>query len=333
MKYAIIGIGAIGTVVGAILRKSGNDVLLIVKENQIETISKKGLKVTGLKKSINVNDIKTTSDLSSLKDTDVIIVCVKSQDTKKLANDIKKYINKSSLFISLQNGTRNSEILEEETGHNAISGVVMLNALNLNTGEARITIKGGVLLGYKNKYETEIKIIIDSFKKFGLTSYSKRDIKSYQYSKLIVNLQNAVTALTGQTVKESIIDSNSRRILTETMKEGMDVLEKSKIPIKTLPEMDPIKIIKRLSFFNSIFLKLGSRLMKIDNAKTSMLQSILRGKPTEIDYINGEIVRIAKENNLKAPINNKLVELVKEIEKKDKKIKYNPYELRKILKL
>ena len=100
-----------------------------------------------------------------------------------------------------------------------------------------------------------------------------------------------------------------------------------------MKSINPKKIINRLSFYNTIILKIGSKIMRLKDARTSMWQSLSRGKHTEIEYINGEIVNLARKNNLKAPINEKLVEKIKEAEKKHLTKSYKPSELKNLLKI
>ena len=334
MKFAVIGLGAIGSIVGGLLTKSGEDVVLIGKKYQVEIINQKGIRIDGFNDTILVENVHASNDLSVISNVDVVIICIKSQDTQNFANDLKKFVKKSALLISLQNGVRNLEILRNITGNKAISSAILFNALYTKPGEVQFTIKGGLLLGSDNSTYDVVNRLVTSLKKEGLESKIVDNIEGYAWSKLIVNLQNAVTALTGQTIGESIIDKDSRAVLIATMKEGIYVTEHSGISIKPLPNMDPRRIIRRLSLFNSTFLKIGIRMMKLSgNARTSMWQSLFRGKPTEINYINGEIVYIAKKNNLKAPINKKLVELIKEAEKTHDSISYEPFELRKLLEI
>ena len=334
MKFAVIGLGAIGSIIGGLLTKSGEDVVLIGKKIQVELINQKGIRINGIDGSIFVENVHASTDLSLLNNVDVVIICVKSQDTQKLANDFKKFVEKSTLLISLQNGVRNLKILRDITGNKVISGAVLFNALYSRPGEVELTIKGGLLLEANDSSYDKVNRLVKSLKKEGLESKIVDGIEGYVWSKLIVNLQNAVTAITGQTIKESIIDKDSRAVLIATMKEGMYVLEQAGISFKTLPDIDPIKIIRRLSLFNSTLLKIGSRMMKIkDNAQTSMWQSLSRGKSTEIDYINGEIVNLARKNNLNAPINTMLVELIKEAEKTNTTKSYEPSELKELLKI
>jgi 2-dehydropantoate 2-reductase len=333
MKYAVIGLGAVGSIVGGLLTKSGENVVLIGKKNQVDVINKNGIKLNGINGSFIVSNANASSDLLSLKDIDLIIICVKSQDTQNLAYSLKDNIKKSAIILTLQNGVRNSDIFNKITGNKVISGVVLFNALYSTPGEATLTIKGGLLIEDYSLYHEAIQGLINSFKNEGLNSKSSKNIKGFQWSKLIVNLQNAITALTGQTIKESIIDPYSRSILIATMKEGMYILEKSGISIKTLPDMDPKKIINRLSRYNTIILKIGSKLLRLKNARTSMWQSLSRGKNTEIDFINGEIVNLANENNFAAPINTKLVRLIKVVEASHSKRFYKPSELMDILNI
>lgn len=334
MKYAVIGLGAIGSILGGLLTKAGEDVVLIGKKEQVEIINTEGIRIDGIHGSIAVENIHVFTDLSLLGNVDVVIICIKSQDTQNLANDLKKFVNKSALLISLQNGVRNLKILRDTAGNKAVSGAILFNALYSKPGEVELTIKGGLLLEADNSSYDTIKYLVNSLKKEGLDVKIVDDIEGYAWSKLVVNLQNAVTALTGQTVNKSISDKDSRAILIATMEEGLNVLEQSGISINTLPDIDPRRIIRRLRLFNSTLLKIGSRIMKIKaNARTSMWQSLSRGKPTEIDYINGEIVNLAKKNNLKAPINTKLVELIKEAEKTHATKSFESSKLRELLKI
>jgi len=333
MKYAVIGLGAVGSIVGSILIKSGKNVVLIGKPNQVDIIKNNGIKINGINGSLIVERPNISADYSSLRDVDFIIICVKSYDTKTLAEQIKSYIKKSAIILSLQNGIKNSSILNEITGNKTISGIVLFNSLYIESGQTALTIKGGLLIEDEKSCSQAIEDLINSFNLKGLSSISAENIKGYQWSKLIVNLQNAVTTLTGQTIKESIIDTNTRLILIATMKEGLNVLERSKISINALPDMDPKKIINRLNFYNTIILRIGSKLLRLKDARTSMWQSISRGKSTEIDYFNGEIVNLAKKNNIEAPINEKLVELIKKAEKNHLTKSFEPIELKRILRI
>ncbi len=332
MKYAVVGFGAVGSVIGGLLLESGEDVLFIVKEYKNNIFEKKELRIKNYtRNTIILKNIKLSSNFKDLKDIDVIFICVKSQDTKDVAKNLRNNIKKSAQIITLQNGVKNASILESVTKNKVISGVILFNSVFLKPGEVDLTIKGGLLI--EDSKIIDLRFLKD-LRKAGFKIKLKENIKGYLYSKLIVDLQIAVTCLTGQTIVESITNNISRKIIVSAMKEGIHVLEKSGIKLQRLPEIDPIKIIKRLDKYNSFILKIGSRLIGIKaNARNSMWQSLVRGKTTEIDFINGEIVDIARKNNFDSPINSRLVELVKKLEKQKNKNYIKPYELKNILDL
>ncbi len=334
MKYAVIGLGAVGSIIGGLLAKSGEEVILIGKTNQVEEIRNKGIKINGLNNSIHVDNVEVSTDLSLVSDSDVIIICVKSQDTQNLAEELNKFIKKSTIIISLQNGVRNSKILKEVTGNTVFSGIILFNALYNNPGDVTLTLKGGLILETNSLYKEKVEGFIKVLNEYKIETILETNIQGFLWSKLVVNLQNAVTALTDQTIKDSIVNKDSRAIIIATMKEGLDILQKSKIPYKTLPDIDPKITIRRLKILNSVLLKFGSKILKLNKtARSSMWQSLYRGRPTEIDYINGEIIDLAKNHDLKAPINKKLVELIKEAEKNNKTNSYEPTKLKEILKI
>lgn len=331
MRYAVVGLGAVGSLIGGLLAKTGDDITLIGRKNQVDVIKKNGITIDGVH---IIENLHVTDKFSSLTDVDVVFVCVKSYDTYELALKIKNYLNKSALIVSMQNGVGNARQLEGITGVKTLSSVVLFNAIYKKAGNVTLTMKGGLLLEYnKEKYATILKIH-NVLKKAGFNVEIIDDIYTALWSKLVLNLQIVVTALTGQSIKESIKDRISRKIIISTMNEGLRVVKRSKIRLKALPRVDPRKMIWILKTGGFISNVLSSRIIGLkENARNSMWQSLSRGKPTEIDYINGEIVNLAKQNNLKAPINTKLVELIKEAERKHLTKSFEPNELKKILKI
>lgn len=331
MRYSVVGLGAVGSIIGGLLTRSGENIILVGKKNQVDVIKNKGVKIVGINGTVIVENIQASATLSSLADADIIFICVKSQDTKELANNLKRHLKKSAVIVSLQNGIRNAQVLEDITGNKALTGIVLFNALYSQPGEVVLSLKGSIILEYDKNNRVVIDSLLKSFKNAGLKVKPVENIEGLLWSKLILNLQNAITALTGQTIKNSIKDRDTRKIIIATMKEGVEVVEKSGIRLETLPEIDPKRMIKTLSTCGSLILGIGSRIMGLkENARNSMWQSLSRGKPTEIDYINGEIVKLAEKNNLEAPINTKLVELIKNAEKKHLTKSLEPSELKEL---
>ena len=332
MKYAVIGLGAVGTVIGGLLTHAGEDVVLIGKPAQVEKLQKQGIFIRGLKGMDRMHADQVSSDVSHVQKADVVFICVKSQDTQPLAEQLRGHLKDTALLVSLQNGIHNATVLKRHTGKPTVAGIVLFNAVYHQPGEVNVALKGDLLLDRHPDHLETLEQISSLFSRNGIHTTLMEDIRGYQWSKLLVNLQIAVTALTGQTIKKSILDRDTRNILVATMKEGVSVCEQAGIPLHTLPDIDPQKMLWRLSTLPPLILKMGSYFMGIkEGARNSMWQSLSRGKPTEIDYINGEIVKLAQQHNIKAPINQKLVDLIKKAEQTHSTKSFQPAALKQCL--
>ncbi len=327
MRYAVIGPGAIGSIIYCILEDK-RDAILITKPYQLKILKEKGLKIKEFNKTVRtIRNVNVTSSFPKLKEVDVIFLCVKSTNTKEVAKKIKGNVKKSALIISLQNGVRNTDILSKITGITSIPGVVTFNATLNEIGEVLLTMKGNIYLQNNKEFEYILNDIKEIFNSSSIKIKLVDDITSLAWSKLVINLQNAITAITGQTIMESLIDSISRKIIYHTLKEGIEVVEKKGVKLGFSFILNP-KLLLFLLRLPTFFIRFGVRLMRIESdAKSSMLQSILRGKPTEIEFLNGEIDKLARNMGLKAPINRELVQIVKEMERKKEHRFMPPLEL------
>jgi len=142
-----------------------------------------------------------------------------------------------------------------------------------------------------------------------------------KYLKIFVNANNCLAAILGSSMQESFSDLNISKISIAIWKEGLGVMQKGAISLVSLPDF-PLERLEKLTVLPSeeaakIFSGIMSNLSK-EPLYGSILQSIKRKKSSEIDYINGEFVRIAKENHAQAPLNEKLVAMVHQVEKSGK---------------
>jgi 2-dehydropantoate 2-reductase len=149
----------------------------------------------------------------------------------------------------------------------------------------------------------------------GLAVETHADIKAVQWGKLLINLNNAVNALSGKTLIDELKRRDYRRVFAASMKEGLDLLKRADIEPATVGPIAP-EILPRIVdapdwLFNNIFL----RRWKIDaKARSSMADDLAAGRKTEIDYLNGELVRLADRLQRAAPVNRAIVELVRKAE-------------------
>jgi len=243
-------------------------------------------------------------------------------------------LKKPVIIISLQNGVHNAEFAEEVCGFKIFSSVVLFNSVCQKEGFVLLTMKGRILLENAKGYEKVLLQIARALKKARINVKLVDDIHAACWSKLVLNLQIAITALTGQTIYESLTNRISRKIIIATLKEGLQIAKHSKLRLSTLPVVDPRWMIWMLQILGPFSPVLSSLFLKMKkNARNSLWQSLIQGKKTEIDYINGEIIHLARQQNLQAPINTKLVELVKEAEGKSPLKYITPNRLQKLLNI
>jgi len=301
MKIAIIGPGAIGLLFAGFLKKSNQDVILIDKyPHRAKKITKQGIRIEGISGKHRIG-ISATSHKNILKDADLVILCVKSYDTESAVRGIKSFVNKKALFLTMQNGIGNVEIIQKYIKKDRIvAGITAQGATLLDIGHIRHAGKGEIVIGrIDGKISREVKEIACIFKKAGFETAVTGKINNFLWSKLIVNAGiNALTAITRMKNGKLIEFKETRDILRQAVEEAVLVAKKKKIKIIYA---DPVK-------------KVESVCKATRNNVSSMLQDVLKKRKTEIDYINGAVVKHAKKAGIEVPFNEELTNLVKVLE-------------------
>ncbi len=320
-KIAVIGAGAIGSLVGGLLSRAGEDVTLIGRKAHVDAINEKGLVIEGVLGEMRVN-VKATEHLDFKPD--LVLLTVKTQDVEAVAHEIKPYVSGVPV-VTMQNGVRSDDIAAEVLGkENIVSCVVLLAGTFLETGRVIYSSRGRFVIGSPYGFDGEqLENVAAVLNKIIPTRIIK-DIRCARWTKLIVNLNNAIPAITGLSIQETGAKPELRKLSFFLMKEGVDVTKLSDINLCNLPGI-PIGMLKRI--FNMpvpiATLMLGF-LMKYTGAVPksmgtlpvlgSTLQSIKRGKSTEIDYLNGEIVALGKKSGKPVPYNSAIVNMVHHVE-------------------
>ena len=301
MKIAIVGPGAMGCLFAAFLSKTKEEIWLLDKNKErADAIGRQGIKIEGVSGEWQAR-VKTSSEAKEIGPVDLLIICVKSYDTKTAIVQAKPLINEETAVLTLQNGIGNIEILSEVAGaEKVIGGVSNLGATLLGTGSIRHAGKGETVIGrIDGKIPVAIRAIREIFNKVGLETRISRDIKGLLWSKLLINVGiNALTAITRLNNGRLIEFEGTRRILREAVTEAIKVAKRKRIK---LIYDDPLAKVEAVCDATAANV-------------SSMLQDVLKKKHTEIDFINGVIVRQAQELAIPCPVNTLLVDLVKTIE-------------------
>ena len=289
-RVQIMGAGAIGSLFGALIQLAGFKVHYVARGKQLEALKTSGLTLNGLLEAhleVNVSENPVDAELT--------IVAVKAYDTENAAKILSKV--DPGVTFTIQNGIGNVEILSNYL-ERVVGGITTYGANLTAPGIVNFAGKGVVLAGNDGYVSDDAKFVIEVLRKAGFDCEAVKDISFRIWSKAIVNAAiNPLTAICRVRNGKIVEVEELWEIARSVIEEGKEVLR-----VMGMPEVDFFEMVREVA-------------MKTSENRSSMLQDIENRKRTEIDFINGEIVRKAKELGLKAPVNELLVKLVKGVEK------------------
>lgn len=315
MSIVVIGAGAIGGLVAGYLKDKGEDVYLVGRASSVAAIIKDDLRISGARGEYK---IKISAHEHVISRPDIVILAVKTQDLGAALADNLPYINDAAI-VTTQNGVRAEEIVAAYVPReNIISSIVMFGSTCLASGRIAHNFEGSWILGRmgaRGPDERLLQVSLCLNKAF--PAVISEDILGMKHLKIFVNANNCIPAVLGVSMQEAFADLDVSRVSIALWKEGFDIVAKSGIRLVSLPGF-PVENITKLTSMPSseaarVFSTLMTNLSK-DPLYGSILQSIKRGRSSEIDYINGEFVLLAKRCNMQAPLNKKLVQMVHMVE-------------------
>ncbi|WP_342505145.1 ketopantoate reductase family protein [Sporosarcina sp. FSL K6-2383] len=303
MKICILGAGALGSAIGGTLAEAGSEVYLINRrEEYVNNINTKGLVLRNGTTDRTVK-VQARTDCTGIGPVDLIIVLVKSFHTKEAIANAGELIGDQTIIMSLQNGLGNEEALAEVVGkEHLLGGKTYVGGVMLSPGH--------VLAGTKNKYtyigeldgviSDRVTRVADVFSKAGLSTVVSHNIIGVIWDKLLINVATgALSGITRLPYGGLYNVPEIRDCAFEAILEGIAVAKANGVVLVT---EDP----------EEIWLKAAEGLPA--EFKTSILQSLEKGSITEIDDINGTIVRWGEKYNISTPVNRLLVAGIKGIE-------------------
>jgi 2-dehydropantoate 2-reductase len=323
MKIAVIGAGAIGSVVAGYLAKAGEDVILVGRKDQVDAVNQHGLLIKGVRGQETLK-LKALTRLD--QSCDLVIFAVKSQDIEDAYQHNAEFLEEG-LVMTSQNGVQADNLLSSHYDRDkVISSIVMFGATYIRPGEVTLNFEGDWILGKPfAPNDPSVHKVADVLKKAFKVTVTD-DIAGMKWLKLFVNFNNCIPALVGKSMQETFADLDLCRLSILLLREGVEIVRTAKVELISLPDFPKERI-------------LGLAAMPIDQAagiinKTltslskeplygSVLQSILRQKTSEIDFINGEVVQLASHLRIEAPLNEHIVDLVHQVERTGKFLDVN----------
>ncbi len=291
MRIIVLGAGAIGSLYGAKLSKL-NDVLLVARQEHADRINKNGLKITGMENA--TYKVRAVTKINEIRNNTLILLTTKVYDSKKAIEGIKDLLKKDTIILCLQNGLYSEEAVKDAVKGKCpvIRGISNCGAAFLEPGIVRYNSHGYTVIEksqISNEFASELK-------KCGLGGEVAENIKYEEWKKLIINcLINPISAILG--------------------KENMAVADEKLYPLKKLIADECLKAAEKDGIkFDIDFVKMVDEMIKESRNISSMQQDIIKGKKTEIDYLNGAVVRLGKKYGVKCPVNEGLAMIIRGME-------------------
>lgn len=309
----VVGAGAIGGFVGGVLAARGNDVQFLTRAGSAVQLRQAGLHLTdfaGLDLTLRPDEIVVSDDPAVLAKADVILVCVKTAATAQVAETIAAHAARNASVISLQNGMHGVRTLRALLPNRTVlAGMVPFNVVHRAPGRLHRATSGDIVIGPTGA-ELAATLSVD-----GLPIRHSAQVEAVQWGKLLINLGNAINALSGLTLHAQLLDRDWRRLLADQMDEALTVLRAHGLPVKSMTPLPAGWVPAVLRLPTPLFRRIAAKMLTIDpSAKSSMAQDLTAGKPVEVDALQGEIIALAAEKGIAVPLNKAISTAIKAAE-------------------
>ena len=314
MKIGVIGAGAVGGTIAALFDRAGHDLEVTARGDNAAAIARDGIRLDG---AFGEHLARVDVSMTLARRPELAFVTTKAQDAESAMRPAARILDGVPVVV-VQNGLDGVRVARETLPSSHVLGALTsLAASFVSPGAVTVTASGGTVLGRANDLAGMPCLFAERALRQVMPVTSVEDFTGAQWTKLIVNQVNALPAITGLSVQEVVADRRLRAVLTASMQEAIRTGLARRVHFGALQGLTHtmLQIAARTPGAVAQFLPslLARRMGDVPNPG-STLQSVRRGQPTEIDYLNGAVVRAAEEGGGSAPVNATLVRLVHEVE-------------------
>ncbi len=304
MRVLVFGAGAIGSVLGGFLAKAGHDVTLLGRAWHLDVVRRDGLQISGIWGTHHIHTlaIATRWEEVAAQPFDWVFVCVKAHQTRVAAEEMARHLDVRALVCAFQNGLGNYEILTEQIPPSRVALGRVIFGVELSSGHAHITVcADDVLIGAPDRRvpAESVSTLASALKASGIPCRVTSDILGVLWAKVLYNcalngLSTVLEAPYGKLLERDVCRRLMRQIIEEVYR---------------------VAAARRLVLDPPTAEEYGTLLLTtlIPNTAAhhaSMLQDVQRGRPTEIDAMNGAVVHLGKEAGVPTPANALVTRLV-----------------------
>jgi 2-dehydropantoate 2-reductase len=326
-KFSVVGAGAVGTVVGGLIKhhRPDLDVVLVTRGEHCRRIQDTGRVMLHGPWGQCSPEVIATTEAKEIANSDVVLFTVKSQHGAETAHQIAPFLGDATL-VSLQNGVNQHTLRSSVRADRLLVGMTATNMAIISPGEVSLQRNGVSIIGSPDGacppalVEATRALLATS----GLPFETSDQILGIQYNKLLMNTMGYASVLSASDfILDGVLYGPWRRhVALPILNEGFAVLQAAGIRLgRTSGMSDVIRFGRLLRTLNTPGIDRTSRWLvkQLLNPKKlvySVYQDLVRGRPTEIDYVNGEIVRLADQCGVPAPYNRLVVQMIHHLEEK-----------------
>ena len=299
-RVAVVGAGAVGGYFGGMLARAGAPVTLVGRAAHVDVWTRDGLFLDSANFQAHI-PVAASTDIAASADAELVLFCVKSPDTEETARQLARHVRADTLIVSLQNGVDNVERIRAAASLDPIAAVVYVASSMPAPGHVKHGGRGDLLIGdlpgrVRPARDEALRRVSGWFEAAGVPCRMPADIQADLWTKLIANVGlNAISAVVRATYGDIVALPEPRETIRQLVEECVAVARAGGV---ALPAVDFVEMVCRFA-------------EAVGPIYSSTSQDLDRGKRTEIDALNGFVVRRGAELGVPTPVNQALVALVK----------------------
>jgi len=313
---AVLGAGSIGCYIGGRLQ-GGARVTFVGRPILAAAVATHGLTLSdlaGYRRHVEPAALTFRTDLHGIADADLVLVTVKSGATAAMAAELAAALTRPTVVLSLQNGLRNADVLRRHLpAHVVLAGMVPFNVLQTPPA-AFHQGSSGLLMAQS---DARLAPFLNAFRSAGLPLTLREDMPAVLRAKLLLNLNNVINALSDLPLRAELSQRAWRRCLALAQREALGIFAAANLPTARLTPIPTGWVPTLLRLPDRWFQRVAARMLAIDPlARSSTWEDLRAGRRTEADAIQGEVIALAAELGRKAPVNARLLALIREAEER-----------------
>ena len=301
LTFAVMGAGAVGAYYGGMLARAGHRVVLIARPQHVQAIDRNGLRLQSATFDEQVQ-LQASADAQALQGADVVLFCVKSGDTEDAGRQMQPFLQADTLVVCLQNGVDNADRLRTVLPRHTVSAAVVYVASEMvGLGHVKHNGRGDLVI----EPSATSAVLAKTLAAAGVPTEVSGNVRGALWSKLILNCAyNAVSAISqlpyGQMLAKTAAGDSVQQLMRDVVAECLAVATADGVQVA-----------------GDVYLAVEKLASSMPSQLSSTAQDLARGKPTEIDYLNGFVVQRGRALGISTPVNRVLWALVKLLESKN----------------